>query len=66
MPVFDQSVARHVGLLGSNVCTPVMISSVITVFDSSNMDWSWSSPLNDVPCLSTSRNGNIRCAILKA
>ena len=59
MPVFDQSVARQVGFLGSKICIPVMISLVITVFDTSNMDWSWSSHLNAVPGLSNSRNGNI-------
>ena len=65
MPSLDQSVARHVGLVLSKIFTPLAISVVITVLDSSN-NWSrLSSQCNGVAGLSKSLNGSIRSAMLK-
>ena len=66
MPCFDQSVARHVGLVLSKILTPLWISSMMVVFDCSNACWSFSSQRNKLLGLRSSRKGSIVSALLNA
>ena len=66
MPVLDQSVARQVGLVLSNILTPCSISLTMIPLDSSK---SWvfvSSHSNDVPGLRRDLKGSIQSVMLNA
>ena len=60
MPVFDQSVARHVGFDLSKIRTPSSISLKITDLDSLNRLSSSSFQIKGVPGLRASRKGCMR------
>ena len=66
MPCFDQSVARHVGLVLSKIWTPLWISSMMVSFDSSNACCGVSSQWNLLLGLSSSLKGSIMSAMLNA
>ena len=66
MPVFDQSVARHVGFDLSKMRTPSSMSEMIASLDSSNSRLSSSFHRNGVPGFSDSRNGSMRSVAEKA
>ena len=66
IPLFDQSVAKQVGLDLSNMLTPFSISLTITAMDSSKSWLSVSSQWNGVPGLSNWRNSSMRSVIVKA
>ena len=66
MPCFDQSVARHVGLVLSKIFTPLWISSMMVSFDFSNACCSVSSQWNFLLGLSSSWKGNITSVMLNA
>ena len=66
MPLFDQSVARHVGLDLSKIRTPSSISVTMTVFDSLNKLFSSSFQMKGVPGFRASRNGCMRVDAAKA
>ena len=66
MPCFDQSVARHVGLVLSKILTPLWISSMMVSFDCLNACCSVSSQWNLLLGLSSSRKGSIVSAMLNA
>jgi hypothetical protein len=60
MPVFDQSVAKQVGLDLSYMRTPFSISLMITALDSSKSSFSSSVQVNDDPGLRASLKGMLR------
>lgn len=64
MPSFDQSVARHVGLVLSKIETPVFISLTMYSFDLSNVDWRSSVQANLFPGLSSVLKGSMASAML--
>ena len=66
MPCFDQSVARHVGLVLSKILTPLWISSMMVSLDFSNACCSVSSQWNLLLGLSSSLKGSIVSAMLNA
>ena len=66
MPIFDQSVARHVGRRASKIWTPFSISLMMMFLDSSNKEFMLSSHLNGIPGFSSSRNGSILSAMSNA
>ena len=66
MPSLDKLIARHVGLVLSKIFTPLAISVVIAVLDSSNTWLKLSSQWNAVAGLSKYLNGGIRSVMLKA
>ena len=66
MPVLDQSVARQVGLDFTKMCTPSLISSIITGLDSSDSSLSSLSHLKGVPGLSDCQKGSMRSVTAEA
>ena len=66
MPCFDQSVARHVGLVLSKILTPLWISSMMVSFDCSNACCIVSSQWNLLLGLISSRKGSIASVMLNA
>ena len=66
IPLFDQSVAKQVGLDLLNMRTCFSISLTITALDSSKSWLSVSSQWNGVPGLSNRRNGSMRSVIANA
>ena len=65
IPSFDQSVAKHVGRLLSNIWTPLCIWSQMWIFDAWNASASWSVHLNGVEGFRRDLKGCIAAVIEK-